>query len=135
MYGALRDLNISPSLPTLTASLKNFSTSFFSDVILLFDKTTSLSREVVVSVFPRAIVDSYVDVFHGAGLTAAQHEDVIRKMLEVLPEKIIYVSCNPATQARDMAILSEKYFTEKIQPVDMFPHTAHVESVAKLVRK
>lgn len=66
---------------------------------------------------------------------AGMHEDVVRKMLELLPEKIIYVSCNPSTQARDIAILSEKYFTEKIQPVDMFPHTAHVESVAKLVRK
>lgn len=66
---------------------------------------------------------------------AGMHEDVVRKMLELLPEKIIYVSCNPSTQARDIAILNEKYFTEKIQPVDMFPHTAHVESVAKLMRK
>lgn len=66
---------------------------------------------------------------------AGMHEDVVKKMIEVLPEKIIYVSCNPATQARDMALLSEKYLTEKIQPVDMFPHTAHVESVAKLIRK
>ena len=66
---------------------------------------------------------------------AGMHEDVVRKMLEILPEKIIYVSCNPATQARDISILSQQYFTEKIQPVDMFPHTAHVESVAKLVKK
>ncbi len=66
---------------------------------------------------------------------AGMHEDVARKMLELAPEKIIYVSCNPATQGRDISILSEKYRAEKIQPVDMFPHTAHVESVVKLVRK
>jgi 23S rRNA (uracil1939-C5)-methyltransferase len=66
---------------------------------------------------------------------AGMHEDVVKKMLELSPEKIIYVSCNPATQARDIALMSEKYFVEKVQPVDMFPHTAHVESVAKLIRK
>ena len=66
---------------------------------------------------------------------AGMHEDVVKKILELSPEKIIYVSCNPATQARDIALLSEQYFVEKVQPVDMFPHTAHVESVAKLVRK
>jgi 23S rRNA (uracil1939-C5)-methyltransferase len=66
---------------------------------------------------------------------AGMHEDVVKKILELNPEKIIYVSCNPATQARDIALMSERYFTEKVQPVDMFPHTAHVESVAKLIRK
>ena len=66
---------------------------------------------------------------------AGMHEDVVRKMLDIAPEKIIYVSCNPATQARDLVLLQEKYSVEKVQPVDMFPHTAHVESVAKLVRK
>ena len=54
---------------------------------------------------------------------AGMHEDVVRKILELSPEKIIYVSCNPATQARDIVLMSEKYFTEKVQPVDMFPHT------------
>ncbi|HEY4799594.1 MAG TPA: 23S rRNA (uracil(1939)-C(5))-methyltransferase RlmD [Bacteroidia bacterium] len=66
---------------------------------------------------------------------AGMQEEVVKKILEVAPEKIIYVSCNPATQARDLAWMGEKYSVEKIQPVDMFPHTAHVESVAKLVRK
>ncbi|MEK6614899.1 MAG: 23S rRNA (uracil(1939)-C(5))-methyltransferase RlmD [Bacteroidota bacterium] len=66
---------------------------------------------------------------------AGMHEDVVKKILEISPEKIIYVSCNPATQARDISLMNEKYFVEKVQPVDMFPHTAHVESVAKLVRK
>jgi 23S rRNA (uracil1939-C5)-methyltransferase len=66
---------------------------------------------------------------------AGMHEEVVKKIVEILPEKIVYVSCNPATQARDMAWMNEKYRVEKVQPVDMFPHTAHVESVAKLVRK
>jgi 23S rRNA (uracil1939-C5)-methyltransferase len=66
---------------------------------------------------------------------AGMHEDVVNRILEMSPGKIVYVSCNPATQARDIALMSERYFVEKVQPVDMFPHTAHVESVAKLVRK
>ncbi|MES2797592.1 MAG: 23S rRNA (uracil-5-)-methyltransferase RumA, partial [Bacteroidota bacterium] len=49
--------------------------------------------------------------------------------------KIVYVSCNPATQARDIALLSEKYTVEKVIPVDMFPHTHHVENVALLILK
>ncbi|MBO4744186.1 MAG: 23S rRNA (uracil-5-)-methyltransferase RumA, partial [Bacteroidales bacterium] len=49
------------------------------------------------------------------------------------PKKIVYVSCNPATQARDISLLSEKYSIGRIQPVDMFPHTQHVENVAELI--
>jgi 23S rRNA (uracil1939-C5)-methyltransferase len=64
---------------------------------------------------------------------AGMHEDVVRKIMEINPEKIIYVSCNPATQARDISILSNNYSLVKVQPVDMFPHTAHVESVAQLI--
>jgi 23S rRNA (uracil1939-C5)-methyltransferase len=53
----------------------------------------------------------------------------------MLPEKIVYVSCNPATQARDLGLLDLNYEVKKIQPVDMFPHTTHVENVALLVRR
>jgi 23S rRNA (uracil1939-C5)-methyltransferase len=49
--------------------------------------------------------------------------------------KIVYVSCNPATQARDIAMLIHKYKVEKVQPVDMFPHTHHVENVVLLIKK
>lgn len=63
---------------------------------------------------------------------AGMHEDVCRMLLKAAPEKIVYVSCNPATQARDLGILSEKYQIKEIQPVDMFPHTMHVENVVKL---
>jgi 23S rRNA (uracil1939-C5)-methyltransferase len=63
---------------------------------------------------------------------AGMHEDVCKMLLKALPKKIIYVSCNPATQARDLKILSEKYSITAVQPVDMFPHTVHVENVVRL---
>ncbi len=66
---------------------------------------------------------------------AGMHERVIYQMLEMEPEKIIYISCNPATQARDVAILTKKYKAVKAQPVDMFPQTHHVENIVLLVKK
>jgi 23S rRNA (uracil1939-C5)-methyltransferase len=63
------------------------------------------------------------------------HPGVVEKLLELEPKRIVYVSCNTATQARDIAILSEKFNVIKIQTVDMFPHTHHVESVALLELK
>ncbi|HTB06008.1 MAG TPA: 23S rRNA (uracil(1939)-C(5))-methyltransferase RlmD [Bacteroidia bacterium] len=63
------------------------------------------------------------------------HPDVINALLKILPEKIVYVSCNPSTQARDIALMSEKYMVKVMQPVDMFPHTSHVENVALLIKK
>ncbi len=61
------------------------------------------------------------------------HPSVVARLLDAEPKKIVYVSCNPATQARDSKLLSEKYDLVKIQPVDMFPHTHHVENVALYV--
>lgn len=66
---------------------------------------------------------------------AGMDEAVVNRILEMAPARIVYVSCNPATQARDLALLDRMYVTLKVQPVDMFPQTAHVESVALLVRK
>jgi 23S rRNA (uracil1939-C5)-methyltransferase len=66
---------------------------------------------------------------------AGMHKNLITVILEAAPQRICYVSCNPATQARDCELLSEKYQVEKVKPVDMFPHTFHVESIAKLIRK
>ncbi len=63
------------------------------------------------------------------------HPDVVAKIIEVRPKRIVYVSCNTATQARDIALLSEHYTVAKVQPVDMFPHTHHVENVALLLLK
>ena len=66
---------------------------------------------------------------------AGLHEDVVRTLLAAAPDRIVYVSCNPATQARDIALLDADYRVTKIQPVDMFPHTHHVENVVQLMRR
>ena len=64
------------------------------------------------------------------------HKKVVSSVLKLNPERIIYVSCNPSTLARDLKILCEKdYILEKVQPIDMFPQTYHIESVAKLIKK
>ena len=63
---------------------------------------------------------------------AGLHNKLLNKLLEISSQKIIYVSCNVATQARDLQLMNEKYSVEKIQPVDMFPHTHHIESIALL---
>ena len=66
---------------------------------------------------------------------AGMHEKLVNKLLEMESPKIVYVSCNTATQARDIALLSAKYNVEKVQAVDMFPHTHHIECVALLTLK
>lgn len=66
---------------------------------------------------------------------AGMHEDVINVILNASPRRIVYVSCNPATQARDLQLLDAKYRVTAVQPVDMFPHTHHVENVVKLELK
>lgn len=66
---------------------------------------------------------------------AGMHGDVVNVILNSRPERIVYVSCNPATQARDLALLDVAYQVVAVQPVDMFPHTHHVENVVKLVLK
>ena len=66
---------------------------------------------------------------------AGMHEDVVRTLLQLEAPKIVYVSCNAATQARDLQLLSEKYEVRRVQPVDMFPHTTHIENVVLLILK
>lgn len=66
---------------------------------------------------------------------AGMHPDVVSTILQAAPKRIVYVSCNPATQARDLAMMSEAYNIEAVQPVDMFPHTQHVENVVLLQKK
>ena len=66
---------------------------------------------------------------------AGMHAEVVEKIMEIAPEKIVYVSCNAATQARDLSMMDHKYKVEKIQPVDMFPHTHHVENVVLLKKR
>ena len=66
---------------------------------------------------------------------AGMHGDVVNVILEAEPGRIVYVSCNPATQARDLSLLDSKYRVTAVQPVDMFPHTHHVENVVRLERR
>ena len=63
---------------------------------------------------------------------AGMHPDVVKTILNARPERIVYVSCNPATQARDLQMMDEQYRVVEVQPVDMFPHTPHVENVVLL---
>ncbi len=103
------------------ASLNNIShTHFFDgDVIKICNDdffTTNGKPDVIITDPPRA----------------GMHEKLINKLLDIAAPTIVYVSCNPATQARDLALLDEKYIVTKIQPVDMFPHTHHIENVVQL---
>ena len=66
---------------------------------------------------------------------AGMHEDVVNTILFAEPKRIVYVSCNPATQARDLSLLDSKYRVVAVQPVDMFPHTQHVENVVLLEKR
>jgi 23S rRNA (uracil1939-C5)-methyltransferase len=66
---------------------------------------------------------------------AGMHQELINKLLEIGCRKIVYVSCNVATQARDINLLSEKYAVVRVQPVDMFPHTHHIECIVLLMLK
>jgi len=66
---------------------------------------------------------------------AGMHEKLVKKMLEMAAPTVVYVSCNPATQARDLRLLDDKYKVTKVQPVDMFPHTHHIENVVQLILK
>ena len=63
------------------------------------------------------------------------HKKVVGQLLDVNPKRIVYVSCNPATQARDLALMNEHYKVTKVQPVDMFPQTFHVENVVLLEKR
>lgn len=66
---------------------------------------------------------------------AGMHEDVVKMLKKAAPDKIVYISCNPATQARDLALLNDAYVITAVKPVDMFPHTHHVENVVLLVKR
>jgi 23S rRNA (uracil1939-C5)-methyltransferase len=66
---------------------------------------------------------------------AGMHEKVVKQLLKAAPQRIVYISCNPATQARDITLMKDAYKLVKIQPIDMFPQTHHVENIVLLVRK
>jgi 23S rRNA (uracil1939-C5)-methyltransferase len=115
---------------------------YVSDAIEDAKKNSALNGITNTSFFAGDIKNLLDDVFlgvHGRPDTiitdpprAGMHEDVCKMILKAAPKKVVYVSCNAATQARDLAILDAAYEIVAIQPVDMFPHTTHVENVAEL---
>lgn len=114
---AIADAKINASLNSIT------NTSFFAGDMknVLNDNFIAAHGrpEVIISDPPRA----------------GMHEDVVKKILEIAPQRLVYVSCNPASQARDIAMMQEQYEVKQVQPVDMFPHTHHVENIALLEKK
>jgi 23S rRNA (uracil1939-C5)-methyltransferase len=112
------------------------------DAITDAQKNAALNNITHASFFAGDVIDICDDAFfmeHGRPdvvITdpprAGMHEKLVKKLLEIAAPTVVYVSCNPATQARDLAMLDEKYKVEKIQPVDMFPHTLHIENVVQL---
>jgi 23S rRNA (uracil1939-C5)-methyltransferase len=90
-------------------------------------------REILSEQFME--VNGHPEVIFTDPPRAGMHEDVVKTILSASPGRIVYISCNPSTQARDILLLSEKYYVAKVQPVDMFPHTHHVENVVLLMRK
>ncbi|KPK87382.1 MAG: RNA methyltransferase [Bacteroides sp. SM23_62_1] len=79
--------------------------------------------------------EGYPDIMITDPPRAGMHKDVIQSILNISPGRIIYISCNPATQARDVSLLADQYKIVRVQPFDMFPHTWHVENVVLLVKK
>ena len=112
------------------------------DAIVDAKKNAALNNIDHASFFTGDVIDICDDVFfaeHGRPDVviadpprAGMHEKLVKKLLDIAAPTVVYVSCNPATQARDIALLDEKYRVEKIQPVDMFPHTLHIENVIQL---
>lgn len=90
-------------------------------------------REVLTGSFLEA--NGSPDVIITDPPRAGMHEDVVKIIIKSDPSRIVYISCNPATQARDIQQLSEKYEVVSVQPVDMFPHTHHVENIVLLIRR
>ena len=88
-------------------------------------------------ILTRDFIDQYgrPDVIITDPPRAGMHPDVVQVMLAAAPRRIVYVSCNPATQARDLQLLDGQYRVTAVQPVDMFPHTHHVENVVRLDRR
>jgi 23S rRNA (uracil1939-C5)-methyltransferase len=111
---AIADAQINAQINGLT------NTIFYAgDMALMLNETflaTHPRPEVIITDPPRA----------------GMHEAVVKMLLQIASPKIVYVSCNPATQARDLALLDEKYEVKVVQPVDMFPHTQHVENIVLL---
>ena len=101
------------------------------------DKKTLFYAGDMKDILTDAFIDEHgrPDVIITDPPRAGMHADVVRWILNAAPKRIVYVSCNPATQARDLQLLDAKYRVVAVQPVDMFPQTHHVENVVLLELK
>ena len=101
-----------------------------------FDNTAFFAGDMAQVLTPEFIAaNGTPDVVVTDPPRAGMHEKVVAQLLATAPRKIVYVSCNPATQARDLQMLAARYEVRRIQPVDLFPHTQHVENIAELILK
>jgi 23S rRNA (uracil1939-C5)-methyltransferase len=108
-------------------------------------ENAALNELATTEFFAGDVIDTCTDEFFAAHgkpdviITdpprAGMHDKLVKKILEIAAPIVVYVSCNPATQARDIHLLDEKYAVTKVQPVDMFPHTHHIENVVQLKLK
>jgi 23S rRNA (uracil1939-C5)-methyltransferase len=108
----------------INSQMNNINNSFFfaGDI-----------KEILTEQFME--VNGHPDVIITDPPRAGMHEDVVKTILSAEPSRIVYISCNPSTQARDILYLSEKYEVVSVQPVDMFPQTHHVENVVLLMKR
>jgi 23S rRNA (uracil1939-C5)-methyltransferase len=153
-YAAIKPEDIVYDLYTGTGTIANFvakqakkvvGIEYVPDAVLDANENSKLNKIENTSFFAgdmkKILVESFFekhgkpDVIITDPPRAGMDEDVVNAILKAEPKTIVYVSCNPATQARDLALLDIKYEVEAIQPVDMFPHTHHVENVVKLILK
>ena len=86
----------------------------------------------VENILPDLVQNNNVDIVFLDPPRKGCERSVLETLLEVRPKKIVYISCNPATLARDIAVLNEKYDVKNVQPVDMFPYTSHCECICAL---
>ena len=153
-FAAIDDKSVVFDLYTGTGTIANYVASEANKVIgievikeaIEDAKDNSALNEIDnTSFYVGDVKDKFVsEIFNSEGrpdivitnpARAGMHGDVIKTLLSIAPDRIVYVSCNPSTQARDVALLSEKYDIIKMQPVDMFPHTMHVENVVLLKKQ
>ena len=115
----------------------NYDQSFMTDAVIDFIEQNNLSGvtiagESIGGVLPITVANKIPDIIITDPPRDGMHKKVIEQILKITPSRIIYISCNSATQARDIALMNKKYKITKIQPIDMFPQTHHVENIVVL---
>lgn len=115
-----------------SAVMDSFSNASLNNIENASFFTGDIAKELNREFFER---NGFPDVIITDPPRSGMHEKVVQQILSAAPGKVVYISCNPATQARDIQLMSEMYEVKAVQPVDMFPHTQHVENVALLVLK